>query len=536
MGDAPDAMPKTLPALLSRTVDARGDSVAVREGTEIHSWHDVATLVDALAAGLAARGVTPGAHIALWLPNGLTYLAAIFAVARLGAIAVHINTRYGSHEIGNVVARSRASIVITQSAFGGIDLASTLGAIDPAQLARVDAIVFADAPPAIDSVVALEPLPLINGAVPADHARPDAPSTVYTSSGTTAEPKLVTHDQASIARHADAVMRRIGLGENDAKLLATVPFCGTFGNVAVMAAVSGGAEIVCLDVFNGFAAAALIREQRVTHLFGDDRMVARLVEAADARPYDSVRFSAIAAFHPDSVTPIAAGIALGLHPHSIYGSSEAQALFALAPQPTGEQVAVVPVSPGSEVRIDGDQGSELLLRGPSLFREYLGDSERTARSRDADGFFRTGDRCDPAGPGFFFRSRLDDVLRLGGFLVNPLEIEDFLQAMPGIASAQVVAVDHGGRTLPFAFAIADGQTEVAEEHVLADCRASLARYKVPVRVALLDAFPSVASANGVKIQRGRLRELAQQSLVADPVFSASKAGREGRIPTTETAQ
>src|SRR3546814_21071417 len=62
-----------------------------------------------------------------------------------------------------------------------------------------------------------------------------------------------------------------------------------------------------------------------------------LADAADGAPFDGVRFSAIAAFQSDAVHAIARGIAMGLRPHSIYGSSEMQALYALAPQATGEQ-------------------------------------------------------------------------------------------------------------------------------------------------------------------------------------------------------
>src|SRR3546814_5304882 len=84
-----------------------------------------------------------------------------------------------------------------------------------------------------------------------------------------------------------------------------------------------------------------------------------LADAADGAPFDGVRFSAIAAFQSDAVHAIARGIAMGLRPHSIYGSSEMQALYALAPQATGEQVAVAPVSADADVRaVDG----ELLLR------------------------------------------------------------------------------------------------------------------------------------------------------------------------------
>src|SRR3546814_5060776 len=85
----------------------------------------------------------------------------------------------------------------------------------------------------------------------------------------------------------------------------------------------------------------------------------------------------------------------------------------------------------------------------------------------------SGDHGDVADGRFTFRSRIDDVLRLGGFLVNPREIEEFLQDLPGVESAQVVAVAHEGRSVPFAFLIAAPGATLAETEILAACRASL---------------------------------------------------------------
>jgi len=93
-----------------------------------------------------------------------------------------------------------------------------------------------------------------------------------------------------------------------------VPFCGTFGNAAAMAAVAGGAHIVCVAQFDGAAAAALIRDHRITHLIGGDDMFGRLAAASGGRPFDSVRFSGFAAFHSNAAVSIAAAEAAGLRP------------------------------------------------------------------------------------------------------------------------------------------------------------------------------------------------------------------------------
>ena len=79
---------------------------------------------------------------------------------------------------------------------------------------------------------------------------------------------------------------------------------------------------------------------------------------------------------------------------------------------------------------------------------------------------------------------------------------------PGVAAAQVVAVRHGADPVPVAFVVAHPGAAVDEAVLLAACREHLARYKVPARIAVVDAFPVTDSPNGLKVQRVRLREMA----------------------------
>jgi fatty-acyl-CoA synthase len=88
-------------------LDPAGPTVTDAERTlDRRAFRD---LVLRVAAGLRKGGVRPGARVALWLPNGTAYLAAIFACARLGALAIHINTRFRLAEIGSLLRRSRAT-------------------------------------------------------------------------------------------------------------------------------------------------------------------------------------------------------------------------------------------------------------------------------------------------------------------------------------------------------------------------------------------------------------------------------------------
>ena len=138
--------------------------------------------------------------------------------------------------------------------------------------------------------------------------------------------------------------------------------------------------------------------------------------------------------------------------------------------------------------------------------------EATARAFTADGFFRTGDLAASVAPGFVYKSRIGDSLRLGGFLVNPEEIEAFLQTLPGVGEAQVVAAEANGERSAVAFIRPAPNAMPDEDAILAACRGSLARYKQPARAIVVEAFPVTDSPNGVKIQRAKLREMATAAL------------------------
>jgi fatty-acyl-CoA synthase len=81
------------------------------------------------AAGLRAVGVGDGVRVALWLPNSIGYLAAIFACARLGALAIHLNSRFRAAEVGNLLRRSRAVALVTEWGFAPVDFPAILAAL-----------------------------------------------------------------------------------------------------------------------------------------------------------------------------------------------------------------------------------------------------------------------------------------------------------------------------------------------------------------------------------------------------------------------
>ena len=104
-------------------------------------------------------------------------------------------------------------------------------------------------------------------------------------------------------------------------------------------------------------------------------------------------------------------------------------------------------------------------------------------------------------------------MRLGGFLVDPTEIEHVLAAQPEIDSVQVVGVEINGQPRAVAFAIAKNrQCPPDASATLSGVAQTLAAFKIPAHLWFVDEFPTTASANGQKFQRVKLRELALKKL------------------------
>ena len=144
---------------------------------------------------------------------------------------------------------------------------------------------------------------------------------------------------------------------------------------------------------------------------------------------------------------------------------------------------------------------------------YYGNPQATAAAFTADGFFKSGDLGYTVAEGeFVYLSRIGDVLRLSGFLVNPLEIEAVLDAHPTVATSQVVGIDGPRGPMPVAFVLPKNGAGVDEAALIAHCKKQIAHYKVPHHVLPIAVFPFTASANGNKIQKTRLREMAVAAL------------------------
>ncbi len=491
-----------------------------------------------IASALARAGVVPGDRVAVWLPNCTAWLATFLACARIGAIVIAVNTRFRSSEVADIVGRASAKVLFYWPGFRQIDFSAILREVDPAQLAGLQTLVaYSEAGEASLPVVGLAGKQLLrykdllaSETVPTGEIiSPDDPCIIFTTSGTTRAPKFVLHSVRTITMHASDVCRAFDLSSAASALILTLPLCGSFGFVQAMAALLAGCSLWTSPAFDVEETIAAIGRHAGTHLIGSDTMFSQLLERTTQTPaFPTLKLCGYGAFSPALPDIGALAERRGIRLRGLYGSSEVQALFSIQDaslalsdrtlgggRPVSTEANVRARDPESQRILEPGQVGEIEIRTPNRMIGYWGDEAAMRAAITADGYFRTGDSGYTLADGrFVYLDRLNDSLRLGGFLVSPAEIEALILEDADIDACQVVGTSVGKVEKSFAFVIMKSGCALDESRVIARCRARLAAYKVPVRVVALERFPTTLSANATKVQKNELKKMAVEHMGA----------------------
>ncbi len=469
----------TLPEVLDRAPDGEaaveaGRGVTFAELRE-RSW--------AAAYTLAGLDVRSGDRVGLLASNRVDSVAAHYGAARLGAVVVPLSTRASAPELRNVLHHAGVSVAIAEEQFRDLPFRKMLCDLKPDL-------------PELREVVPLDELGATAGdarVVTPELAPTDATMLIYTS-GTTGEPKGCLHAHRSYVSSAAITAELKGLTRDD-RIIASVPFFNAFGIVnCVLESLWVGASIIIQPAFEPAETLELIERERVTVLLGTPTMWARLIEHPRFGSTDvsSLRTGTMAGA-PAPSSLVSRWRELGCEVMLIYGLSEATSILANG-RPT----------PGIEVAIGPD--GTLRARGYNHMLGYYRNDAATAE-RLHDGWLETGDLAELAGDGVVrILGRADDMLIVGGFNVQPAEIEDTLRTHPAILDAAVFGVPHSDLgEVPGAWVIARPGAEPSVDQLTSYCRARVAAYKVPRHIRLVGEFP--LTANG-KVQRFRMRDEA----------------------------
>ena len=521
----------TLAALLSNAAKTVPDRPALIEAGRITSYAALDDLSRRIASGLSGLGLGKGDRVALWLPNTPAHYALTFAVWRIGATVVGVNTRFRAKEVEDIVGRTGAEALVYWPGFKDIDFEAILAEVDPAVLTALKMVIAhdVDGAPEVPEKVLGRPVTRLSSVAAAepmqeDHGGRDVPAQIFTTSGTTSAPKFVLHAHRSLVEHAQRVARHWELDAQDAVFFQTAPLCGTVGLVNLTVSVAAQTPQVIQALFDPAEAGDLIKREKVTHVVITDEVLMRMLESeAEEKPYPSIRVLVAFGVNPPMEEHISAFEKAGLYGNNAYGMSECLAYFALRPRDVPHAEAMYGggrvINPASGMRIrnletgglcaPGEEG-ELEVNGPTLMLEYGDNPEVNAKAWTEDGWLRTGDlaylREDRT---LVYVSRINDMLRLSGFLVSPAEIEAELEKDPAVEQAQVISINTERGVRAFGFVLPSGEGTFDEARLIAHCRQQLANYKCPIRIVPVQEWPLAISPNTIKIQRVKLRDHAQ---------------------------
>lgn len=503
--------------------------------------------VDAARRLLQRHGVGQGQCIATWLPNWSSAYAWQFAASAVGAHVIGINTRYNVAEVAHVLHKAKPAVIVMAHDFQRLDLT---GRARAAVAAGGPAVIPAVVPVAAPGKSAPEdpagydlgggvwtvpdavdgPLPSWSPSVPVET---DVLSVAFTTSGSTGMPKLAAHNESGVIHHALADAAKIGFADTDV-LVGALPFSGVFGFSSSMAAIFGGASILLHPVFNEHELVRAMAEHKATHFVGADDMISRIAAAWTETRADlgSWKWIGIADFQGQSRDLAGwASREFGTETVGVYGSSELFALTAFwtpdtdvrrrwggGGYPVSAEIKVRIADPFTEQVLDPSAEGELQFHGPNVVNAYLGDEGEGSAAFTRDGWFRSGDLGTiSADGGFVYICRMGDVLRLKGFLVDPSEIEQRLMEHPSVGTAKVVGLrGPDGQMQAIGFVTLDasaapaGFAGVTGEELQAWCKDTLARFKVPATVHIIDEMPTTTGTNGTKIRAATLRDWAKE--------------------------
>jgi len=467
------------------------------------TYKELRNLVQNTVTKLNSFGIGRQDRVAIVLPNGPEMAAAFVAIA-CGATTAPLNPDYKADEFEFYLTdlSAKALVVMEGSESASVDVAKNLG------IAIIEL--------RVKNTAAAGKFDLVSSAkgVAEKPGIADAEDTalILHTSGTTSRPKIVPLSQINICASAGNIARSLNLQSND-KCLNVMPLFHIHGLIAaVLSSLQAGATVICTTGFNALKFFSWLEEKKPTWYTAVPTMhqaiLARSARNAEIVANADLRFtrSSSASLPPQVMKSLEE--LWGCPMVEAYGMTEAAHQMAVNPLPPAKRIpGSVGIASGPEVAIMSEEGSllkngetgEIVIRGDNVTKGYENNPTANAEAY-TNGWFRTGDQGVLDEDGYLsITGRLKEIINRGGEKISPREVDEVLMNHPAVEQVVTFALAHEklGEEVAAAAVLRDGTT--ATETELRDFAAkSLAAFKVPRKIALVDEIPKGATG---KLQR-----------------------------------
>ena len=503
------------------------------------TWKEFNERVDRMAKGMLSIGIKHGTHVGIWATNVPDWLTFLYAAAKIGAVAVTVNTNYKQSELEFLVENADIhTMCITDGVFDGsyVDMMYTmLPELKESQRGYLKSKRF----PVLKNVVYIgqekyrgmynTPELLLLGENVSDETLVEAKKLVtphdvvnmqYTS-GTTGFPKGVMLTHYNIANNGLLTGEHMKFTADD-KLCCCVPLFHCFGIVlGIMAIITNGACAVMLERFDPLIVLASVHKERCTALYGVPTMFIAELNHPMFSMFDlsSLRTGIMAgSLCPEWLMREVMDKMYMTEITSVYGLTETSPGMTQSKVDDPLEVRATTVGsslPEIDVKVIdpetleecpvGVQG-EMCCKGYNIMKGYYKMPEATAEIIDKNGYLHSGDLGVKTPEGNFkITGRIKDMIIRGGENIYPREIEEFLYQLPQIKDVQVAAVPSRkyGEEVGAFIILKDGET-LEEADVKDFCKGKISRHKIPKYVFFIKEFPLTGSG---KIQKYKLKDL-----------------------------
>ena len=446
-------------------------SVAIIDDNRSIAFSSLTNIVNKTAHYYFEHGINRNNNIAILGNNSIEYVIAIYALWKIGAIPVPINTRLTDNEITSILHSSNCNILLHDSNFTN-------------RFTEIDSIIM---------VVKSEGQTL---KTPTELNPNDTAVIIYTS-GSSGKPKGVEITNNNLYQSYIAATKSFAFSSSD-KFLASLPFYHIGGFAIINRALLSGGTLVLPKSIKQMDIVESMTKQNPTVVSLVPTMLKRMLKDK-VKPNNKLRYLFLGGGPSDNAL-----INTALSEHwlvvKVYGSSETTAMVTAS---WGNSLKMNPSSAGkpfSDIKIvilsesysivDNNIIGEIAIKGSTIAKGYYNNSKLWEEKIHKE-FYLTGDFGYLNSDGVLFVvARRTDLIVSGGENIDPKEIEKYLNDLDEVNESLVLPIDHSEwGQIPVAIIVLNESASITEQRIIEYLKSKISSYKIPKKILFASAIP-----------------------------------------------